>query len=370
MGVQLLSATLATEGVPFEVRVRIYETEGGSAVSGAEVMFRISPMGAGEFHLMEETAEAGTYQSTYTIPTWQDYSSYTLEFKVNKDNYTLPAGFSVPFAKMTDLVMRWTPMITVSGSSVFVLMLGFIGLRVSRRRKRTRNIEALSVKRRFDDLSNMLGIIVMQKKSGIPLYSKVFRGGFDESMVSAFISAITNFRTEFGMDEKHWDFQVIPISDIISAVPTKNLICAFVTVSNPSPAQEVKMEAYGRAAGAMFDDVFASPQSRVLSPDTLRMFESLFNDLMDGSLLETYKTSTETSIPRQMKCLQSAASRIRSSDGFRLDELAKGMTSCGVEEAMAYKMIMDAIERNMLVKTTASEGEVSAPFVARSGESS
>ena len=148
--------------------------------------------------------------------------------------------------------------------------------------------------------------MVLQKKSGILLYSKTLKGGFEESMVSAFISAVTNFRTEFGIDQDRMDFQVIPISDIISAVPTMNLICAFVTVSTPSLGQETRMESYARAAGAIFDDLFANPQNEVLDPETLRKFDSLFNDLMDGSLLQTYRTRAQASVPRQMKCLKAS----------------------------------------------------------------
>ena len=318
---------------------------------------------------MTETSSAGTYSSTYSMPTWQDYTNYTLEIKAYKDNYSLISGFSVPFHKTSDLVMRMGPYIAGSGICIFLVVGSVIALRVSRRQKRARNIEALSVKRRFDDVSNVLGIVVLQKKSGIPLYSKVLKGGFEEGMVSAFIAAISNFRSEFGMAERHWDFEVIPISDIISAVPTKNLICAFITVSTPSSGQEIKMEAFGRAAGAMFDGLFEDPQSTVLDPETLRMFDSLFFDLMDGFLLQNYRTRTEISVPREMKCLQASASRLPQDKGFKLDELAKGMASCGVEEAMAYKLIMDAIEKSLLVKTEGSKDEVSAPFVDRSGGS-
>jgi hypothetical protein len=366
MSVQLLSESYATEGVPFDVIVRVFETGTNSLVSGAEVVFRITAIGAGEFHLMAQTAQAGTYQSTYTIPTWQDFDNYTLEVKVNKDNYSLTAGFSVPFHKTTDLVMRMAPLIAGSGSVVFLIVGSIVALRVSARRRRKRNIEALSVKKRFDDVSNVLGIIVLQRKSGIPLYSKVLKGGFEESMVSAFIAAIANFRAEFGMDEKHWEFEVIPISDIISAVPTKNMICAFITVSTPSSAQEIKMEAYGRAAGAMFDVLFEDPQSKVLSADTLRMFDSLFFDLMDGSLLQSYRKRPEAALPREMKCLGAAASRLQTDEGFKLNELAKGMTSCGVEEAMAYKQIVAAIEKELLVKAEPNKDKVSMPFVDRS----
>jgi hypothetical protein len=126
------------------------------------------------------------------------------------------------------------------------------------------------------------------------------------------------------------------------------------------------MEAYGRAAGAMFDELLAVPQSDVLGAETVRMFDSLFYDLMDGILLLSYRKSAEVSLPRDMKCLEAAAVHIQNGEGFKLEELARGMAACGVEESRAYKMILDAIEKDLLVKAEQDKGDASETVVESS----
>ena len=241
-----------------------------------------------------------------------------------------------------------------------------VAARVSSSRRKRRNLAALQVKKRFDDVSNILGVIVLHKKTGLPIYSKILRGGFDEAMVSAFVTAITHFRSEFGMDEKHWEYNVIPISDIVSAVPTKNLIVAFITVRPPSSYQEISMEAFGRATGAMFDDMMADVRSNVIPPEQRAMFDNLFYDLMDGFLLEQFHLEKGAAVPKAMDCLVTTASQLENGEGFKLEALAKGMATCGIEESHAYKMVLDAIERRLIKVANGMDiGGVVKPFIDR-----
>jgi hypothetical protein len=211
-----------------------------------------------------------------------------------------------------------------------------------------------------------MGVLVLNKKSGIPIYSRILRGGFEESMVSAFITAITHFRSEFGMDESHWEFNVVPISDIISAVPTRNMIVAFLTVRPPSKYQEISMEAYGRAAGAMFDEIVVSTRTFQITEEQAKLFNNLFLDLMDGILIERYELKKGVSVPKSMDCLVSTASQLQNGEGFRLEDLARGMATCGVEETFAYKMVMDAVHDGMLAVANGEEMDgISMPFIDR-----
>lgn len=361
--VQLLSSSYATEGVPFDVIVRVTEEDTGRPVNNAAVSFRISSDLAGDFLPMDETDVPGVYSRQYVMPLWVDQTSYTVEIVVSKDNYQLRSGFSAAFFKERNFAVRMTPVITNTGLLGLAVLTSAVGLRISRKRRRQRNIEALSVKKRFDDIANVIGLIVLHKVSGVPLYSKIMRGGFEEGMISAFISAITSFRSEFGMDQSHWEYEVIPISDIISAVATRNLICAFMTVTAPSASQQVKMEAYARSCGAMFDDVLGDVRGQILEPETVKALDSLFYDLMDGNLLTLYKRRFDTAFPRRLKCLQATASFIERPDGFLLGDLAKGMTSCGIEESHAYKLILEAIESKILVTAERTDEVASTPSV-------
>ncbi|TFG32382.1 hypothetical protein EU527_10290 [Candidatus Thorarchaeota archaeon] len=366
--IEFLSSLSVIEGTNFDVTVKLTIQGTSTPVTGAAVSFRISTTGSGEFRTMEETETAGIYSARYSIPLYLSTSEYLIEVRIDKDNYELTEGtFTRPFYKNENLAVRMTPII--SGSSIsLALILGLvIGARMYNTRKRRRNLAALQVKKRFDDISNILGILILHKKSGLPIYSKILRGGFEEAMVSAFITAITHFRSEFGMDEKHWDFNVIPISDIISAVPTRSFIVAFITVRSPSKYQETGMEAFGRAVGAMFDEQYAEVQSEMIDEEHTHILENLFYDLLDGFLIEHYRTSRDVTFPKEMKCLESTAQQLEGSEGFRLEDLAKGMATCGIEESHAYKLVMDAIENNKLevVNGHIPDSRISGPFIER-----
>ncbi len=365
--VEVLSQTYATEGQTFEVRVRLSDAVNDLPISGADVQFRISAIGTGEFKPLEATETPGVYSALHVIGLYTSYTAYELEIRLYLDNHILDGGsFSTSFYKSNDFVQRAMPVVTSGGSAIGLVVALFIGYRMSSSRRKRKNLAALQVKKRFDDVSNILGVIVLHKKTGLPVYSKILRGGFDEAMVSAFVTAITHFRSEFGMDEKHWEFNVIPISDIISAVPTKSLIVAFITVQTPSQYQEISMEAFGRATGAMFDEMMADHRSNVIPDEERAMFDNLFYDLMDGFLLESFHLDRAAVFPKSMSCLESTASQLENGEGFKLDDLAKGMATCGVEESHAYKMVMDAIE-NRLIRIANGEdiGGVVKPFLDR-----
>lgn len=348
---ELLTLPSNVEGEEFLIEIALTLEGTTTPVEGALVEFRMTVFGnpAGTYETMEETDIPGVYRVTYIFPLYQSTSEYELEIRVSKDNYELAGGtFTSLFSKSEDVVLRMIPIATGSGLLIVLIVGSVIGYRVNNTRKRRRNLEAHQVKARFDDVSNILGIIVLHKTSGLPVYSKILKGGFEEAMVSAFITAITHFRSEFEMDEKHWEFNVIPISDIISAVPTKSLIVAFITVRSPSKFQEVGMEAFGRAAGAMFDEVLADSKSTVEDMEQTKILDTLFYDLLDGFLIERFRTSKYASFPKSMKCLEDAALQLENGEGFKLEDLAKEMATCGIEESHAYKIVMDAIDDDLI----------------------
>ncbi|MGY5875499.1 MAG: hypothetical protein RTU30_07120, partial [Candidatus Thorarchaeota archaeon] len=219
---------------------------------------------------------------------------------------------------------------------------GGAGRRVLNRRKREQNIEAMIIKRRFDDAQSILGVIVLHKESGIPIYSNIVKGGIDEILISGFISAITQFRSEFDVDQELFTIQ--PISDIIRAVHTENLICAFITLTSPGQSQEVKMIQFAETVGFVFDNLFTEPPIQVVEDGTLIQFDALFDDLMDGQLLRKHRILDTRGLPRSSSCIVKHVEDVERMGAFELQELALRMTSCGLEEAHVYKMIWDAIE--------------------------
>ncbi|MFX1604184.1 MAG: hypothetical protein ACFFCK_11940, partial [Promethearchaeota archaeon] len=232
-----------------------------------------------------------------------------------------------------------------------MLAMAAAGLRVRARRRRERQQLALGIKRRYDDANNLLGIVILHRTSGLPVYSNILKGGFEEGMVSAFITAITHFRAEIFADgAEDLTYEVIPISDIIRAVPTKNLVCAFITVGSASPQQEERMVDFSRGVGSMLD--FEMTQKPTQSSDTIlaQVLEALFDERLDGFLLQYYKRGTAGSFPRKYRPVEDALLTTEAADCARPMHMAKNIAHAqGVSEAEASLMVLEAIENELLV---------------------
>jgi hypothetical protein len=59
--------------------------------------------------------------------------------------------------------------------------------------------------------------------------------------------------------------------------------------------------------------------------------------------------------PRGLKCVERKFEHLEEKDGFELDDLATSVASCGLEEARAYELIMDYIEKETIVPLSSEE---------------
>ncbi|MHA2071716.1 MAG: hypothetical protein ACW985_08015 [Candidatus Thorarchaeota archaeon] len=181
----------------------------------------------------------------------------------------------------------------------------------------------------------------------------MLKEGLDELLVSGFVSAISTFRNEFNVFQENW--VVTPISDIIRTVATENLLCAFISLAPPSKGQELRMVEFAEAIGFVFDAMYPEVPLTTIEPETEAQFTAFFDDIMDGRLLRDYTVSEGKSFPRKTKCIEERIHRIDDAGGFDLEVLATEMTSCGLEEARVYTIIMDAIEMGNLALTSIDE---------------
>ena len=307
--------------------------------------------------MIEDSNEIGIYFATYTIPS-SEYR-WELRIRVQKDNYVLLGGYqSISLTSYQDPLWIWNeyglPAVYIVGIGV----IAFAGQRVYSRRKRKRTLEALAVKRRFDDLRNLIGIIVLHQTSGLPIYSKMLATGFDSSMISAFITAIRSFRSEIETETAEQEFDLIPISDIVRVVSTRSLLCAFITVTPPTPTQSEKMIEFAKCIGFQFDDLFDAIPAEVIDEETLIQFDYHFDSLMDGNLLKKFRMAESGKFPRGLKCVEKKFEHLELTDGFDLDELALGIASCGIEEAQAYKIVMYFIEKGVIIPLNPEEERI------------
>ncbi|MHA2323454.1 MAG: hypothetical protein ACXACG_17635, partial [Candidatus Thorarchaeota archaeon] len=81
-------------------------------------------------------------------------------------------------------------------------------------------------------------------------------------------------------------------------------------------------------------------------------FDSLFDDVLDGALLRTYKLDDERKFPTSTCADERIA--LKHGEEFKLEELAEEIASCGLEEGRVYQAIMKALENDFLVTSDES----------------
>ena len=360
--VEILSSLVVTEGQPFNITARLTEVHSGNPVTGALVSFRLSPVGtssAGDFIQMEETNTPGVYIAYRRLPLFLATSQYNLEIKVEKDNYFVPGEFFVQsFLKENDSLVRATPFI-FGGGTFFVGFMILVGVMRVRSGRRKRQLEVdIANKNRFDDADNIIGVIVMHKNSGIPIYSRIVKGGFEEGIVAAFISAVTHFREEFEMLEEQ-KMQVIPISDIIRAVQTENLICAFITIKSASIEHNRKMESFAQQVATYLDDFYTeSRPSGALDSRIAEILDYIYDETMDGKLIKFYKAAEDKDFPRRYRYLEQLLEDIETRHCARPVHMAQGVATFGVSEAHGCTLILEAIDKGLIEQCETHEPTV------------
>ena len=350
-----LSSLVWKQGQPFSINVTLAEEDTGLPVSGATVTCELQKDSntLATWTLEESVSSPGVYGGTVDAP-WSD-SGISIGISIAKTNYvsTLSSDTrtvdtqSDPNLLLDELYFVWLPRVFLA---VAIVIGSALGLNYDRRRRRHRRQEAYEIKSRFDDANNLLSVLILHKGSGLPVYSKVLKGGFEEGMVSAFITAITHFRTEIDENggEQGLEWHVTPISDIVRAIPTENLICAFITLSSASLAHEARMLVFAHAIGMKLDDQMELPPTSVLGSDVYSWITEMFNRHLDGDLLKYYALSPEVKKMRKFRPFWDAKATMDLGDAFVLTELARGLMSVGMDEGRAYKLIFEAIEKGIL----------------------
>jgi hypothetical protein len=213
------------------ISLSIVESDTEQPVTGATVVVQIVVNLVSTQSVQLADVGEGQYSGQFIMPSSDTIAE--IRIFVTLENYVLDGAYfqtelhpeMSAFALLTRTAQQYSPLLVLIGA----LVVGFIVQKVQSRRRKAEYIEAMVVKRRFDDIRGLLGVIVLHRSSGVPIYSKVLKEGLDDSMISGFIAAITSFRSEFEVDQTEW--QIIPISDIIRTVSSQNLICAFITSS-------------------------------------------------------------------------------------------------------------------------------------------
>jgi hypothetical protein len=242
--------------------------------------------------------------------------------------------------------------ITVRASifGALLVLLSVVGVALGRRFYMTmmskRNLELLILERRIDDAKNLIGLLVIHRSIGLPIYSNILKGGFQESLLSSLISAISQFRSEFSMDEPTWT--AIPITEVITAVQTEALICAIITVEPASSRQKTQLEAFGREVGGLYDHEDDTIREMVRSPTLYDTFDSIFESYFDGQLIKKY-VGVKKDLPRHLNAVSRAIDTMDIDHGVTVDTIIKTTSLLGYSERIAHKLVLEAVDEGYLI---------------------
>jgi hypothetical protein len=356
ISVEILEGTNGLELTTTTLRVSITETDTGNPISGATVFYRLIVFESGFAEdpvSMIESDVPGVYVASLTLPNADDI--YLVQISCEAENYELDEPLPMQLGvtrSLTSVLMVYSVRYWWAIFGV-VAIVGAFGYRRSARKRRVRqNKITLAIKRRFDDVRSLMGVIVLHKDSGLPVYSKILREGLEETVISAFITAITSFRGEFDIESSSEEWGLIPISDIVRVISTNKLVCAFITTGNPSAEHRERMIRFAKTVAFIFDDTMEDVPIVVLDHHTTMQFDSLFEDILDGALLRTYKLDDDRKLPTST-CADERIAR-KHGEEFKLEELATEIAACGLEEGRVYQAIMKALEGQFLVTTDVS----------------
>ncbi|MBD3158228.1 MAG: hypothetical protein GF309_05505 [Candidatus Lokiarchaeota archaeon] len=352
--VSIESSLVGVEGDSIDLEIKVTESDTGEPVTNATVVYGIFPAVGDSIETgSAEESSPGSYLASITIPT-SDSNGYRLRVQVEKANFESIDDFSAELVSLVNQQARLVYYGTRIGGILAFLAISGVVYTLYRRKKNAEYQEALAVKRRFEDASDLIGIIVLHKDSGLPVYSKILKGGFDESVISAFITAISHFRSEFDSESMEAKWKILPISDIIRAVETENLICAFITVSKPSEIQEDRMKQFAIAVGDAIDDLYEDRPTKAEDESVTNLIDTLFDSTLDGHLLKYYKRGTSEEFPGRYKCLEEVLEGTESHCA-KPSYLTRSMSKCGVNEPKASKLVMEAIDKDLLISCQPDE---------------
>ncbi|MFX1330359.1 MAG: hypothetical protein ACFE9W_02285, partial [Promethearchaeota archaeon] len=335
------------------IRIRPIAADTGEALIGATVDYVIENVDgngyySGDSGLFEEAS--GVYTVNIIVP---DPGLYVLRITILKDSYETVRNEIV----LSSYANPQTILVYYLGAGFLgaLALLGVISVTMLGRRyyhsiSTRKNLELLALKGRLEDARNLIGLLIIHRKVGLPVYSRILKGGFEESMLSSFIAAISQFRAEFSWDEPIW--AAIPITEVITAVQTEVLICAIITLEGSSVKQKEQLEAFGREVGGFYDHeddtlraMFHTPE---LSESFARTFDPIFEGYFDGALMLRY-VGVKKSLPAHLKPVSEAMASLSIDYGVTPEAIVKALIMLGYGEHDAYCLTLEAIDSGYLI---------------------
>ena len=243
-------------------------------------------------------------------------------------------------------------MVTVRASllGALAVLAVFVAISISRRFyvkvSTNRNLALLSLKGRIEDARTLIGVLVIHRSIGLPIYSRIIKGGFQESILSSFITALSQFRAEFSWDEPRWT--AIPITEVITAVQTEVLICAMITVETSSERQKKQLEAFARDIGGLYDLDNGEMRKIVNNRNLDESIDPIFVLHFDGALFNRY-IGVKDLLPKHLEPVRTAMMSLDLESGVPPEALIKAMILLGYSDRKSHMLILEAIDGDYLI---------------------
>jgi hypothetical protein len=309
--------------------------------------------------LILETGTSGLFENhtdgsyTATIPVPLEAGTYSLRISLSKIQFVDSYIDIVLISEVDSDAIAMGYLITgVELSALFlgVVSVVYIGRRRQGQISARKRLELLSYRERFNDAGNIIGVLIIQRSGGLPIYSRIIKGGFDMSILGGFISAVSGFALEIGTEEKQWT--AIPISDVVTAVRTEQLLCTLLTVDAPSPTLVKNLEDMSAQIGTRFDsdpDLLTTISfSREVASQYENELDQMFEDRFDSQLLLGY-SSYDKNRSGQHPLIEEAIDSPDIRSPFLAIELVAYLAASGLDERIAYALVIDAVEAGFLI---------------------
>ncbi|MHA1903342.1 MAG: hypothetical protein ACW968_04980 [Candidatus Thorarchaeota archaeon] len=341
-------------GSILNIRLSPIAGDTGQALTEAEVEYVVEYANGDGNSIVDEgtfVEVLGVYTANITVPS---PGLYLLRITILKDNFQFIQHDIVLSSEENPGVVlaNYVQAGLIGALALFgIIFVTMLSRRLYQTSVTNRNLELLALKGRLEDVRNLIGILVIHNRVGLPIYSNIIKGGFEESMLSSFITAITHFRSEFKWDEAV--YVTIPISEVIAVVLTETLICAIITVDAPTETQKQNLENFGRVVGEMYDEEEETVTELFTTPELVEAFSSsfdpFFDRFFDGRLLKRYVGFDDDSLPGHLNPLKDIADEIDKEKGSSPDELIKNLIRRGYGERHAHKMIFEVIDNDIML---------------------
>lgn len=311
-----------------ETRVTCNWTDGSWGVEPTD--------GPGSYHLAINTA-------AHSSGTWH------LNITIVRPGYE---GRELAITLLVFIVSLETRLAWLIPAFVAVLLMVVLGLLVSRLvrgRRAAEQVMLLASRQEFEDARNIVTVIILNKATGMPIYSSYSREGVRNELLAAFVSAVSHFREEIVVREHEELSELIPISDVVYMCATRTLLCVLVTLMPPSQRLREKLVEFSKYLDQDFDDLLRQRGGLLVEDVIASTLHEVAQKTFGLRLLAPHVADPSQPVPRRLRPVVRTANANFPQAGIDLIQLSRYLQGQGRREKVAYNLILQAVRKGVLV---------------------